>query len=154
MSTMEFIEAPQPRPSLDHSLVEIARKRREQRDRLVTESESLTIAMVADARGTTEDTARQWLHRHRTAGRIVTVQTNDGTTLVPSFQFDLDLDPRQDISDRTARLVGGGMSPWAVWRWWISDNPLLDRSPVDALNRSMDDEVDDAVARLLETPEA
>jgi hypothetical protein len=110
--------------------------------------------MVADARGTTEDTARQWLHRHRTGGRIVTVQTNDGTTLVPSFQFDLDLEPREDISDRTARLVEGGMSPWAVWRWWISDNPLLDRSPVDALNRSMDDEVDDAVARLLETPEA
>lgn len=154
MSAMEFVEAPQPHPALDHTLVEIARKRREQRDRLVAGSESLTIAMVADARGTSQDTARQWLHRHRTAGRIVTVQTNDGTTLVPSFQFDLDLEPRQDIAPRTARLVQGGMSAWAVWRWWTSEHPLLDRAPVDALNHGMDDEVDDAVTRLLEAPEA
>ncbi len=150
MSGMGFVETPQPTPALDHTLVEVARKRREQRDRLVADHQTLTIAMVAEARGVTEDTARQWLHRHRTAGRIVTVQLNDGTTLVPSFQLDLDLDPRPDVASRTSRLLDARMGPWAVWRWWVTHDALLDRSPIEALARGMDGQVDDAVDRLVD----
>lgn len=150
MSTaLGFREIPRPAPNLDHVRIEVARLRREQRDRVAAEHESVTIPMVAEARGTDDAAARQWLHRHRTAGRLVSVEYGT-TVLVPAFQLDLDLEPRPDVAAHTRRMVDAGMSGWAVWTWWVTDNAWLGEPPADALDRGDDARVTEAVDRLLD----
>lgn len=147
---LDFADVPRPEPHLDHVLVEASRLRREQRDRIVSEHPSVTIAMVASARGTDSAAARQWLFRHREAGRLVSVE-HGATVLIPSFQLDDDLEPRPDVASHTVRMVKeAGMSGWEVWTWWVTDNGWLSEPPYDALRRRETDRVAQAVARLLD----
>lgn len=144
-----FNEAPKGRPALDHALVEVARLRRVQRDELVANRPSVTVAMVADARGTSEGAVRTWVHRQRAGGQIVTVD-HGSTTLIPAFQLTIDLDPRPDVAPAVARMVAAGMDGWAVWTWWTSHNAVLDDVPIDVLNAGDGQAVADAVDRLLD----
>lgn len=116
---------------LDHDRVEAARLVRAARDRLLADAGAVTVPMLAEGRRSTTNAARQWIHRHRRAGRLVTVEDDRGTVLVPTFQLDdaFDLDPV--VADTVAVLTAAGMSPWAVWRWFDSVNPWLDARPVD-----------------------
>ena len=68
---------------------------------------------------------RQWVTRQRAAGGLATV-THEDTVLVPTFQLDdaFALDPV--ASAVVARLVGHGMSGWAVWDWFATPNTWLD----------------------------
>ena len=89
---------------------------------LVTEHPSVTYGLLATARGQKEPSVRQWVRRIRNSGRLTTVEL-DGTTLVPSFQFDDTYEPIDEVGDVVARLTTFGMSPWAVWRWFTVCNP-------------------------------
>jgi hypothetical protein len=144
-----FTGVPTAEPALDHTLVEIARARRVQRDRIVATHESVTISMVADAHGTSEAAARQWLYRHRAAGRLVSVE-HGGAVLIPSFQLDTDAHPRPDVAPIVARMVKAGMSGWSVWTWWVTDNGWLERAPIDALDAGDDTGVAEAADRMLD----
>lgn len=144
-----FTEVPAAEPSLDHTLVEISRTRRLQRDQIVATHDSVTVPMVAKAHGTSEEAARQWLYRHRNAGRLVSVD-HGRLVLVPSFQLDADTQPRPDVAPLVTRMVEAGMSGWSVWTWWVTDNGWLERAPIDALDAGDETGVAEAVDRLLD----
>ena len=131
MSILELRSADGVEVRLDHDRVEAARLVRQARDRLLAGAGAVTVPMLAEGRRSTVNAARQWIHRHRRAGRLVTVEDDHGTVLVPTFQLDdaFDLDPL--VADTVAVLTAAGMAPWAVWRWFDSVNPWLDARPVD-----------------------
>jgi hypothetical protein len=94
MGAIEIRTAAPTRPLLDRAAVENARLIRESRERLLTEAGAVTIAMLAEGRRSNLNAARQWLHRNRKAGRLVTVE-HEGDVLIPTFQLDeaFDVDP-------------------------------------------------------------
>ena len=118
-------------PQLDQVAVENARLVRAARAELLEHSPSVTVEMLARARSATNGATHQWIRRHRTAGRIVTVE-HQGRTLLPSFQFDevFDLDPT--VADIVTQLTGYGMDGWAIWHWFHTVNTWIERRPVDA----------------------
>lgn len=149
--SLGFVVAPQPRPALDPVAIEVARLRREGRDRLVESQPSVTVAMLAEGRDASVPAARQWLHRHRRAGHLVTVTLDDGTTLVPTFQLDRDLEPHPDVTPLVGRMVGAGMGPWAVWGWWANRHGWLGAAPVELLVADGGpDRIREALQRTLE----
>lgn len=144
-----FVDVPEARPVLDRGLVEVARARRQQRDRIVVSSPSVTVAMLAEGRGCTRNAARQWLHRYRSAGRLVTIDRPSGT-LIPTFQLDDDLELRDDVAGLTARMVDADMSSWAIWTWWTTPNGFLDHVPIEVADEGRSDQVTAALDRLLD----
>lgn len=137
-------------PNLDRALAETARLRAAQRDALAATAPSVTTSMLAEVRGSTVNAARQWLHRHTTQGRLVTV-VHDTTTLVPTFQLDDDASLDRDVTDSVKKMTCAGMDGWSVWTWWETPNGWLrDQAPADLMERKPDD-VHEAVARLLDT---
>jgi hypothetical protein len=149
MSTLGIIAAPSAVPALDQAAVEVARERRVRRDRLVGSCPSVTVAMLAEGRGVAAASVRSWLHRHRTAGRLVTVE-HDGQVLVPGFQLDPDLQLRPQVAAVTGQLTAAGMDGWAVWAWWTSYNAVLEANPIDLLDTGRTDQVAAAVDRLVD----
>lgn len=129
---VELMTAEAPTPRLDHAAVEAARLVTLARDRLVAESPSLTVAMLADGRSVSENTARQWLQRRRQAGALITVEYA-GTVLIPGYQLDEAFEPLPLCAEATKILTGAGMSGWAVWRWFCAVNPWIGRPPADLL---------------------
>lgn len=139
-------------PLLARARVEVARKRHEQRERLVAGSESFTYELLAEGRISSIGAARKWVHTYRKAGRLVSVD-HDNQALIPAFQLDVDLDPRQDVTDVTKVLVDAGLDGWAVWRWWTVHNPLLDDVPIEVVDRETGGEqVREAAERLAAGP--
>jgi hypothetical protein len=53
--------------------VEAARLVRAAREQLLADAGAVTVAMLAEGRGSKINAARQWLHRQRKTGRLVTV---------------------------------------------------------------------------------
>jgi hypothetical protein len=147
--SVELLVEPGVEPRLDRAAVENARLVRQVRDRLLAEAGAVTTAMLAEGRGSTTNAARQWLHRHRTAGRLVSVE-HDGRTLVPTYQLDEAFDLHPVVARTTQRLTREGMSPWAVWSWFYAHNGWIDERPVDAARRGDQDAVGRAVAGLLD----
>ena len=129
---VDVLPPPTAPPLLDYGRVETARLRRNARSQLVTESASVTYALLAHARGTTENAARQFVHRSRGRG-LITVDYN-GTVLIPAFQFDSDYEPINEVLDVSDKLQDTGMSGWAVWRWWHATNSWIDRRPTDLIS--------------------
>lgn len=103
------------------------------RDRLVSKTPSVTHALLAEARGVTENTIRQWVRRHREAGRLIAVE-HQGVVLIPGFQFDAAYDLDSKVASIVETLTVAGMSPWAVWRWFYTENPWVERRPVDMVS--------------------
>lgn len=132
MSATEPILTPSIDPMLDREAVENARLVREGRARLLTEAGAVTLPMLAQGRASSDGAARQWVHRKRAAGRLVTVDIGDHL-LIPTFQLDeaFDLDPA--VAAVVAELTAAGMSSWAVWRWFETNNGFLDTTPREAL---------------------
>lgn len=120
-------------PVLDHVGAERARLVNAERVRLVSSEPAVTIDVVATTTRRSRAAVRQWVRRHRKAGRMVAV-TNQGAVLVPSFQLDDAFGVDEEVAGVVAYLVGHRMSDWAVWGWFVTANTWLDgRTPVDVL---------------------
>ena len=124
-------------PLLDAAGVEAARLRHAARASLVTENRSVTYAMLATARNTSEPAARQWVKRLRDNGRLITVD-HGNYTLIPSYQFDRDYEVIPAVSSTTQVLAGAGMGGWAIWRWFCVVSPWIDDKPVNLLPPNRD----------------
>lgn len=137
-------------PVLDHAAVERARLVNAARVELLGSGGAITVEMLADATGRTPGAARQWLHRHRSAGRLITVN-HDGVALIPTFQlteaFDLDL----GVAELVARLTGHDMSGWAVWDWFQTPNTWLDgRNPSEVIAEGDNTSLHHAISGLFQ----
>ena len=116
----------------DHAAVEQARLVRQARARLLDQG-VVTYEMVADGRGIEQAAARKWASR--AGDRLITV-TQDGQTLIPSFQLDAALLLREKVGDANERLAAFGLDGWGVWDWWSTPNSWLDgQRPVDVADR-------------------
>lgn len=138
-------------PNLDAALVEATRRRNWQRMEVLETCPSLTIQMLAEARGQEEPSIRAWLSRRREANRMVTV-SHRRRTYIPSFQFDHDspdLELREDVEPLVARMLDAEMSSWALWIWWVQPNTWLEAVPIDAVDEGRHDEVVHALDQLL-----
>jgi hypothetical protein len=151
MSAIELVSSEATKPLLDHAAVEVARLVRASRDKLLTEAGAVTLPMLAEGRRSTLNAARQWVHRHRKAGRLITVE-HDSEVLLPSFQLDEAFDLHSTAAEATERLTGAGMAPWAVWRWFYAHNGWIDERPVDAARRGDQETLHRGVGHLIEAP--
>lgn len=94
---------------------------------------ALSTAVVADVKGITPNTARQWISRARKAHRLFTV-THDGETLVPAFLLDDQLEPRPEAQDAIRALRDAGEDGWALWAWFAMPSAWLGgRVPAEVL---------------------
>lgn len=143
--TVEFRSEPGTSPALDFAAVEAARLVRDARNKLLTSHGSVTTDMLTDGRMSTANATRQWIHRHRTSGRLITIE-DDGRVLIPSYQLGEAFDLKPAVADLTKMLTDAGMSSWAIWRWFVSHNGWLDDTPLAVVER----DGDDAVAPALE----
>ncbi len=142
--------APVVEPVLDHAAAERARLVNQARAVLLKSGGAVTIEMIAKATGRTQAAVRQWVTRQRNSGVLVTV-THEGTVLVPTFQLDDAFELDVDVSAVVARLVGHGMSGWAVWDWFGTPNTWLDgATPQDALASGDTDALHAAVSGLFQ----
>jgi hypothetical protein len=120
-------------PVLDYAAAERARLVNAARAALLSCGGAVTIEMLAEAARRSPEATRQWLRRHRRAGRLVTV-THDGTVLVPTFQLTEAFELDETVVEVVSRLVAHQMSPWAVWDWFATPNTWLDgRTPAEAV---------------------
>ncbi|MCP3938895.1 MAG: hypothetical protein GY708_26400 [Actinomycetia bacterium] len=119
-------------PLLDRAAVEHARLARLAREHIASTQPCVDYEGLAAGRGSSQLAARQWVKRHRAAGRLFVVDY-DGGTLMPSFQLDevFDLDPR--VAPSVERLTEFGMSSWAMWQWFCAHNPWIGARPVDVI---------------------
>ena len=85
---------------------------------------AFTTAALAKARGTSANTARQWISRLRRSNRLFTV-THDGEALVPAFLLDAALEPRPEAAEAIAALREAGEDGWALWAWFASPSAWL-----------------------------
>lgn len=136
-------------PTLSHAAVEAARLIRQGRDRLLTTAGCLTIEMLCEGRMSTANASRQWLHRHRSRQRLITVE-HQGATLIPTFQLTDAFDLDDDVAGITERLVGSGMTSWAVWRWFTSHNGFIGGTPLAALQSGDTTGIDRALNGILD----
>lgn len=142
---VEFQNDPGVTPALNYAAVEAARLVRQARNTLIETSPSVTTDMLTHGRMSTANTTRQWIHRHRSSGRLITVD-DDGRTLIPAYQLGEAFDLKPDVADITKVLTKAGMTSWAIWRWytthngWLEDSPLavLEQDGVDALQPALD----------------
>ncbi len=128
MSLLGLVDSPPAVPLLDRVGVEAARLVHNARATLVTTSRSVTYALLAEARGVTDASARQWVARRRDLGTLTTVD-HAGTVLIPSFQFDADYEPIEPVGQVIRALRTAGLSGWAIWRWFAIENPWIERPP-------------------------
>lgn len=136
-------------PTLSHAAVEAARLIRQGRDRLLTTAGCITVEMLSEGRMSTANASRQWLHRHRSQHRLITVE-HQGTTLVPTFQLSDAFDLDDDVAGITERLASSGMTSWAIWRWFTSHNTFIGDSPLAALRSDDTNGIDRALNGLLD----
>jgi len=136
-------------PALSHAAVEAARLIRQGRDRLLTTAGCITVDMLSEGRMSTLNASRQWLHRYRSQGRLITVE-HQGATLIPTFQLTDTFDLDTDVARITEQLADSGMTSWAIWRWFTSHNGFIGASPLTALKSGNTDGIDRALNGLLD----
>jgi hypothetical protein len=99
---------------------------------------ALTTAAIAEARGITPNTARQWISRNRKADRIFTV-TYEGETLVPAFLLDNEIEPRPEAREPIRALRAAGEDGWALWTWFATPSAWIGgRVPAELLDKDPD----------------
>ncbi|MBA2317307.1 MAG: hypothetical protein H0V93_05945 [Euzebyales bacterium] len=148
MSAIELVASEPMPPRLDRAAVEAARLVRAAREQLLADAGAVTVAMLAEGRGSNVNAARQWLHRKRKAGRLLTVD-HDGEILIPTFQLDDAFDLHALASETVAELVAAGLSAWAVWRWFYAHNGWVDARPADLVAAGDRERLERAVGGLL-----
>lgn len=121
-------------PALDHAGVHAAILTRQAHTQLAETEPSVTYAMLAEARQTTIDAARQLVSRLRRRNRMITLST-EATTLIPSFQFDTNYDPIPEVGEAIQALTRQGMDEWAIWHWFTAVNPWIEERPVDLIEQ-------------------
>lgn len=150
MSIGELVSASVVEPTYDQVSLEQARLLNAARARLLKSGTAITIAMLADGAGISEEAGRGRVKRHRAAQRLVTV-LHEGETLIPTFQLGADyaLDP---VAVRVVgAMTAAGLGPWAIWDWAQTPNGWLDgRTPAAAIGAGDTDSVSRALAGLLE----
>jgi hypothetical protein len=127
-----FDDLPPSPPLMDRAAVEQARLNRLARDHLASTELSVDYDGLAEGRASTVLAARQWVKRHRSAGRMFAVDYGGGT-LIPSFQLDEVFDLAPQVVAAVERLSEYGMSGWATWQWFCAHNPWIDARPVDVI---------------------
>lgn len=135
MSLLGLVDPPPAVPLLDRAGVEAARLVHNARATLVATSRSVTYAMLAEARGVTDASARQWVTRRRDLGTLIAVD-HAGTVLIPSFQFDGDYEPIEQVGQVLRTLRAAGLSGWAIWRWFATENPWIEQPPTALIERA------------------
>lgn len=120
-------------PVLDWAAAERARLANAARAALLESGGAVTVEQFAGSTRRTPGAARQWVQRHRGAGRLITV-THDGAVLIPTFQLTEAFELDDEVSAVVAVLVEHGMDAWAAWDWFVTPNAWLDRrAPVDVV---------------------
>lgn len=106
-----------------------------------------STAAIAEARGITNNNARQWLSRHRKAHRIFTV-SHEGETLLPAFLLNDELEPRPAAQEPVRLLREVGEDGWALWAWFATPSAWVGRrTPAELLDREPDVVVESARQR-------
>lgn len=106
-----------------------------------------TLSSLAEARGTSIEAARQFVHRARTESRLFTV-THDGQALVPAFLLQAeDLAPRAELAESLATLMQTRMGPWELWTWFTRPTPWLVGDVPERLATSSPERVAEAARR-------
>jgi hypothetical protein len=136
-------------PVLDRSAAERARLANAARAALLGSGGAVTLEQFADSTRRTPGAARQWVQRHRSAGKLITV-THDGILLIPTFQLTEAFEVDRDVSPVVVALTRRGMDGWAVWDWFVTPNTWLDRRAPIRLVRSRPSDVLRAVAGLFQ----
>ncbi len=131
---------------LDRPAVEQSRLVRLTRDHLVSTEPSVDYDGLAEGRLCTVLAARQWVKRQRAKHQLFVIE-HDGRTLIPTFQLDEAFDPDQRVSAAIDRLLGAGMSGWAIWQWFTAVNPWIEQRPIAAIGTPR---LDTAVDGLLD----
>lgn len=83
-----------------------------------------TYASLAGLRGGRESSARTWVSRPRTSGRIFTVEVQ-GRTLIPKVQLTATGRERPEILELALPLQQAGLDGWSLWAWLTSPTGLL-----------------------------
>lgn len=97
-------------------------------------SGAFSIGSIAEARGITNNNARQWVSRHRKAHRLFSV-IREGETLVPAFLLDDNVEPRSEARPAIEALHEVGEDGWALWAWFATPSAWLGgRVPADVLS--------------------
>lgn len=133
MSTLDLLAGPVVEPRLDQGRAEVARLVNAARATLLSSGTAVTVDLLARSRGASVAAVRQWVSRRRRGSELVTV-IHDGIALIPTFQLDDAFDLEPDAARAVRRLVGYGMTGWAVWDWAQTPNGWLDGDvPADLL---------------------
>lgn len=94
------------------------------RSRLLEEEGVETYESLAALRDATESSARTWVARQRTAGRLITGEVQ-GRTLIPAIQLTDDGALDRSITQLVEPLVAAGLGPWGVWSWLTASDGRL-----------------------------
>lgn len=96
------------------------------------------VSALAEARGTSPNTIRQWLHRARNRHELFTV-SHDRETLVPAFLLDESLEPKHELQESIRSLREVGEDGWALWAWFVLPSAALgDQSPSEIAEKDPD----------------
>lgn len=115
-----------------YATIEQARRLAELRTSLLR-SGAYPTAAIAEAKGITTTNARQWISRHRQAGRLFTVAL-EGETLVPAFLLDGHVEPRPEARAAITASRSAGEDGWALWAWFATPSSWLGgRVPAEVL---------------------
>lgn len=86
------------------------------------------------------------IRRDRDRGRLVTA-TDDGQTLIPTFQLNDDFEHNRLTGEATSALLDSGYSPWDIWDWAETANPWIGRRrPVETIRTGDAEAVRRAIA--------
>jgi hypothetical protein len=95
---------------------------------------AFSMSALAHARGITPTNARQWVSRHRRAGRVFTA-IHEGEALLPAFLLDERLDPRPGATEPIKALRATGEDGWALWAWFAMPSAWVGgRIPADLID--------------------
>lgn len=96
------------------------------------------VSALAEAKGTSPNTIRQWLHRARNRHELFTV-SHDRETLVPAFLLDESLEPKHELQESIRSLREVGEDGWALWAWFVLPAAALgDQSPCEIAEKDPD----------------
>ncbi|GAB2861603.1 hypothetical protein [Nocardioides pacificus] len=112
----------EPQHAVPVALLQLARQARLREELLATAW--FTYDTLAEARGETVDALRFAVTKAANAHQLLVVPA-DERALVPAFQLDADLDPRDDLAPVLQPLLAAGIDPWRAWAWLTQPAGLM-----------------------------
>jgi transposase-like protein len=107
-----------------YAIVQQAQRRAALRTELLA-SGAYTYRALAEGRGMTGASLRQWVRRARERHELFTVD-HDNESLVPALLLDADLAPRPEFRQVIDVLTEAGEDGWSLWAWLVHPTPWLD----------------------------